>query len=102
MDNSREELQSLLESILGSRNVYYQSPENIKMNYPAIRYKRKKPDSRFANNSIYFKKQCYEIIVIDREPDNEVIEKISSLPYCSVDQNYISDNLHHDVFTIYY
>jgi len=31
---TRLELQNLLENILGSRNVYFQPPENLKLNYP--------------------------------------------------------------------
>ena len=36
---SRLELQDTLETILESRNVYFNPPESIKMNYPAIIYK---------------------------------------------------------------
>ena len=34
----RLELHEILCTILGSRNVYFQPPESIKMNYPAIVY----------------------------------------------------------------
>ena len=40
--DKRQTLQSELEAILGSRNVYYQPPANLKMQYPAIRYKKQK------------------------------------------------------------
>ena len=45
---------------------------------------------------------AYEIIVIDKLPNNEVIDKILELPYSSFDRHYVSDNLNHDVITIYY
>ena len=99
---SRLGLQSKLEELLGSRNVYYQPPENLKMNYPAIVYSKTIPDIKRANDKIYLQKNCYEIIVISKSPDNPVIDKLIGLPYCSYDRNYISDNLHHDVFTLYY
>lgn len=38
MAKSRIDLQYLLENILGSRHVYFQPPETVKMNYPAIVY----------------------------------------------------------------
>ena len=38
----RLDLQGLLEELLESRNVYYKPPESIKMQYPAIRYSKKK------------------------------------------------------------
>ena len=99
---SRLELQSKFEELLGSRNVYNNPPESIKMEYPAIRYSRKKIDVRFANNAIYSKMKCYEVIVISRSPEDPVIEKLMALPYCSYDRHYIANNLNHDVLTIYY
>ena len=35
---NRIELQTLLEELLGSKNVYYQPPNNLSMSYPAILY----------------------------------------------------------------
>lgn len=102
MNNSQELLQAKLEKLLGSRNVYYQPPESLKMQYPAIRYSRSDVISRYADNVKYAKYDSYEIIVIDRLPNNEVIDKILDLPYSSFDRHYVSNNLNHDVITIYY
>lgn len=99
---SRLELQSKLEELLGTKNVYYQSPESIKMRYTAIRYSKSNYHITRANNSIYNKLTRYEVVVIATKPDDPVIEKILELPYCSFDQHYVADNLHHDVFTLYY
>lgn len=99
---SRLDLQNLLERLLGSTNVHYQPPESIKMSYPAIKYQRSDIRLKHANNSTYLKTNCYEIIVIDTLPDNEVINKLLELPNCKYDRPYIADNLHHDVLTLYY
>lgn len=99
---SRLELQSELEKILGSRNVYFQPPSSVRMQYPAIVYSRKDIEGRFANDKIYRKLPCYEAILIDKNPDSEFIDKILDLPYCSFDRHYEADNLNHDVFTIFY
>ena len=99
---NRPDLQILFESILGSRNVYYDPPESVKMQYDAIRYSRKKIDNRFANNNVYKQDNAYEVIVIYRDPDSDIPIKISKLPMCSHDRHYVADNLHHDVFTLYY
>lgn len=99
---NRLELQTKLEELLGSRNVYYQPPENTKMVYPAIRFTRKDIESRYADGRIYSKTNCYEIIVISRTPDHPVIDKIMELPYCSFDRHYVSDNLNHDSLTLYF
>lgn len=99
---SRLELQTTLEEMLGSRNVYYQSPASVQMRYPAIRYSKSNIQSTYADNSRYSKMTRYEIIVIDKSPDNPVIDKLLELPYCSYDRHYVSDNLNHDSLTLYY
>lgn len=98
----RLELQSLLEDLLGVKHVYYQPPESLKLEYPAIVYSKSRIDKRNANDSGYNLNTRYELIVVDKRPDNPVIEKLLSLPYCSYDRPYVSDNLNHDVLTIYY
>lgn len=99
---SRLELQSKLEDLLGVKHVYYQPPESIKLEYPAIVYSKSMIDKRSANDSGYNLNTRYELIVIDKRPDNPVIEKLLALPYCSYNRSYKSDNLNHDVLTIYY
>jgi hypothetical protein len=99
---SRLELQSKLEELLGTRNVYYQPPESIKMRYTAIRYSKSSYYIAHANNSIYSKLTRYEVVVIAQSPDDPVIDKILELPYCAFGQHYVAENLYHDVFTLYY
>lgn len=100
--DSRLELHEKLVEILGSRNVYFQPPENVKMIYPAIRYARSKITNTFANNHVYNKKLRYEVTVIDYDPDSEIVSKLSEFPMTEHDRHYTSDGLNHDVFTIYY
>lgn len=100
--NNRLKLQNKLEELLGSRNVYYQPPESLKMEYPAIRYSKSNIRSRHADNVKYSNFTSYEIIVLDKKPDNKVIEKILELPLSSFDRHYVSDNLNHDIITLYY
>ena len=98
----RVELQSLLEELLESRNVYYKPPEGTKMSYPAIKYSKQTIRKDYANNRAYSMKDCYQLIVIAKLPDHPVIKKLLELPYCSYDRYYVTDNLNHDVLTIYY
>jgi hypothetical protein len=98
----RLDFQSKLEELLGSRNVYYQPPESTKMQYDAIKYSKKNIRSTYANNAKYSMRDCYEVIVIARRPDHPVIKKILALPYSSYDRHYVSDNLNHDVITVYF
>lgn len=102
MAKSREELHSLLVSVAGNRNVYFQPPESIRMSYPAIVYSRSDIRNTFADNDPYAQHRAYEIIVIDKDPESEIVDKISLLPLCRFNRHYKSDNLNHDVFTLYF
>lgn len=99
---SRLKLQEKLEELLGSKNVYYQPPASVAMSYPAICYSKIKPDIKRANDKIYLKINCYEIIVISKRPDEPVIGEIENLQNCRWDRHYTADNLNHDVLTLYY
>ena len=99
---TRLELQNKLEELLGSRNVYYQAPPSTGMNYPAILYSKEGLKTEYANGVKYSTKTKYQAIVIDKRPDNPVINKILELPYSSYDRSYNSDNLYHDTLTLFY
>lgn len=100
--NSRLELHEVLCSVLGSRNVYFQPPASIKMKYPAIVYKRDNIINSQANNEVYKQANKYQLIVIDQNPDSEIVQKISKLSRIRYDRHYVSDGLNHDAFTIFY
>lgn len=102
MAKSREEFQVFLENILGSRHVYFQPPESVKMEYPAIVYSRSNIQNTFANNSVYVQNIAYEVVVIDKNPESKIVKKMSLIPFCHHNRNYQSENLNHDVFTIYF
>lgn len=99
---SRLELQARFEEILGSRNVYFQPPSSVQMEYPAIVYSLKKINNESANDDVYMQTRAYEVTLIDKNPDNEFVGIISRLPMCSFDRHFKSDNLNNYVFTIYY
>lgn len=99
---SREKLQALLEELLGTRNVYFQPPSSLTMNYPAIVYKRNSEEVLFANDSIYHNNYGYQITIIDPDPDSAILLKISKLPMCVFNRHYTAENLNHDVYNIYY
>lgn len=100
--DKRPNLQTKLEELLNSRNVYFQSPESVKMSYPAIRYSLSNIENRFADDSVYKQSHFYELTVIDYDPESEVMQKVSKLPRVKFDHYYIANNLNHWVFTIYY
>lgn len=99
---SRLELHEIFCDILGNRNAYFQPPESIKINYDAIVYSRSSIENAHADNMIYKQDHAYTVVAIYEDPDSDLPLKISRLPRCRFDRHYVSDNLNHDVFTLYY
>lgn len=99
---TRLELQTLLEGILGSDNVYFQPPSSKSMDYPCIRYELSDVRTKFANNIPYSHKKQYQLTIIDEDPDSGIPDKIAKLPMCAFDRPYTANNLNHYVYNIYY
>lgn len=98
----RPNLHTELVELLGNKNVYFQPPPTVQMHYPAIVYSRSNINAKYANNAVYTNDVAYQIIVIDKDPDSEIVMRVANFPKCRFDRHYVSDNLNHDVFTIYY
>ena len=98
----RTQLQSILEGLLGSDNVYAQPPPGIQMRYPCIRYTRDSARTQFANNMPYTSMKRYMVTVIDRNPDSLIPDKIAALPLTTFVRSYTADNLNHFVFNIFF
>lgn len=99
---NRVAFQRILESLLGSKNVYFQPPENIKINYPAIIYKLETINKTNANNAMYKHNCKYSLTYISKNPDDDTVIKILSLDHSSMNARYIADGLYHTKFTIFY
>ena len=100
--SSRLALQAVLETLLGSRNVYFQPPASVRINYPAIIYNRKAIDNQFADDVVYRQQIEYSVTVVDANPDSLIVLKVSQLPKCRFDRHYTSENLNHDVFNLFF
>ena len=100
---SRLELHEELCEVLGTRNVYFQTPESVKMQYDAIRYALSGFDIIHANNRIYRNVNKFEGVVITRDPDTTIPkDMLNRFKMCSFGRPYTADNLHHYPFTLYY
>lgn len=119
MSRSRLELHEKLKELLGSDNVYFSPPESVKMKFPCIVYELDPYQTDNADNRIYFIHKKYSLTYISKDPDagefkeapryeekdaKNVIEDIlfAFAPYARHDRRFISDNLMHDAFTIYF
>lgn len=99
---NRLDLQKIFENIMGSRNVYFQPPETKKLTYPCIIYNLSDIVSKPADDIKYQTMKRYTVTLIDKNPDSQYVDGILSLPYCSFDRAFVTDNLNHFTYTIYY
>ena len=98
----RLELHALLQSLLGSSNVYFQPPPSLEMSYPCIIYKRDDVFISHADNAPYRNKIRYQVTIVDRNPDSDIHAKVGKLPTASYDRSYVADDLNHDVYNLYF
>lgn len=98
----RLQLQSELERLLGSRNVYYQPPSQSQMVYPCIKYELSDEKTGYSNNRKYLFRKKYQLTIIDKNPDSNIPNIISEMSLCKFDRHYTADGLNHFVYNIYY
>lgn len=96
----RQQLHDLLLTFVP--NVYFQPPTNILLEYPCIIYHRDFADTKFADNHPYDHVKRYMVMVIDRDPDSEIPDKVASLPMSLFNRFYTADNLNHDVYNVFF
>lgn len=88
--------------VLGTDHVYFQPPESVKMQYPAIRYELNNIDMNYADDRPYMSAKRYSVTLIDKNPDSFLPDLITTLPFCSFSRFYTADNLNHWVFNLYF
>lgn len=99
----RLKLHEKLCEILGSRNVYYQPPESVKMQYPCIVYNRDTTRKFNADNRRYLSKDVYEVTFICKNPDSDIPDNIEEeLSMIRRQTRYTADGLYHDPFYLYF
>ena len=100
---SRLSLQAKLEELRGSKNVYFQPPQSKKLSYPCIVYERAPASLQNANDRGYIYTEHYTVTHISREPNDPVVKEIAlAFPMIRPSSKFENDNLHHDVFDLYY
>ena len=99
----RLQLHEKLCATLGSRNVYFQPPASVKLVYDCIIYKTASRDAIRADDRRYIPYDAYDVTFISRDPDSEIPGLLlESFRYIEHQRTYTADNLHHDLFRIYY
>lgn len=103
MKKTRENLQLMLEDILGSEFVYFQPPENVKLSYPCIIYDLDGDDKVRADNKVYLWSMRYQVTVISKDPDADYWkEMVKRFDHCTLDRTSKVDNLNHWYLTLFW
>lgn len=98
----RPELQSVLEQVLGAANVYFQPPPNLVMVYPCIVYEHDQTNTDFASNVPYRLTKRWQVTHIDKSSLSPVPDKIAKLPMTTFSRRFVSDNLNHNIFNVFF
>lgn len=99
---TRTELQQAFKEFLGSENVYFRPPESKKLSYPCIVYDIRSGDTQFANNKGYIFHRSYDVQIIHKEADTDLIERFAfTFPKARFDRSFKVDNLNHENFVLY-
>lgn len=107
MDEAKRlELHAKLSSILpeGSKNnVYFQPPENLKMQYPCIVYSIDRFQSINADNTKYKIDTGFTVTYITKNPiDYNYLSIFGTFPMSTYNRRFINDGLYHNTFVIYF
>lgn len=89
--------------VLGSRNVYFQPPENIKIKYPCIVYYANPVYKFHADNTRYLVWYEYKVQIIAHDPDFQLFDTFpDNFSLCSESgARFAKDNLNHANYTLY-
>ena len=98
-----KELREILSDQLGYVNIYFQPPDQTKIKYDCIIYRRINYDTKNANNRKYQIRDAYEITFISRNVETPVPRIIlKHFQLISPGRLLVVDNLYHFQFTLYY
>lgn len=101
---TRADFHVKLVEALGSEYVYFQPPENLKLYHGnKIIYSREELNDQDADNTQYIRHTKYSVTLVSKDPDWGLVQEFPLLfDHCRHDRHYVSDNLNHDVYIIYY
>lgn len=98
----RLEFHAKLVELLGTNQVYFQPPPDRQMERPCIVYERDNQSVKRGDNVAYNIRQRYQVTYIDSNPDGDPIDALAEFPLSAFSRHFVTSNLNHDVFSIYY
>ena len=96
-------IQRALHQALGAGvKIYFQPPIQGRLSYPCVIYSLANIDSNFASNGLYSADRSYNVQLIHDDPNNDVVDKLLAFRNSRFNSSFVSDNLYHYNFTIYF
>lgn len=84
-------------------NVYFQPPANKTLTYPCIIYRVSYFHQDKANNRNYRIKPRFDVTIVSQDPNKTIVLGMLNLfEHVDFDRTFITDNLYHDILTLYY
>lgn len=83
-------------------HLYFSPPDGAEMEFPCIVYEYVNANQQHADNIPYLTDKRYQLTVIDRDPDGELKDRVLELPKCSPDRSFVSGDLNHHVYTLFF
>ncbi len=98
---TRAEIQTMLEEVLGSKNVYFQAPPNTGMKYPCIVYSFRSFNVNNADNQPYLVTGRWDIHHMYKSVKNDLKETfLFDVPFCMHDRRIVSDGVYNDYYIL--
>lgn len=100
---SRLDLQQKFIDFMGKDMVKYQPSPSKNLTYPCLLYQYTGGRTEFSDNYPYTYRRRYTITLITRDADSDLPDRFAmTFPMCVHDRSFVTDNLYHHIFTLYY
>ena len=83
------------------KRIWFNPSPNDKLIYPCIVYTRQSDTSRYGDNERHIRSITYQVTVIDRDSDSEIVDAIlDNITYSRLSDEMVVDGLYHFIITI--
>src|SRR5690348_6956762 len=102
MAQSQQEIQTLLSSIDGVTEAYFQKPGNMTLVPPYIVYEIDDEYVARADDRVHAYWNRYTVTLVVRDQDSPIKDVLRDLPFASFNRMFITAGLYHFVYNIYF
>jgi len=95
-------LQELLSGLPGVTEAYFQKPGNLTLVPPYIVYEIDSEYVARADDIVFAHWNRYTVTVVVRDQDSPIPGMVRNLPFASFNRRFISGQLYHFVYNLYF